>query len=179
MLLIPLLSVSRCFLVFLRFLQFTKSRKIQKNGHHESPYNNCKIGNKLESQAPVVDQPKNPKTLTLTEAREKVPAPGILSREARTSGKKRLGGFIVTGMHTEEKQRGALEGVLEVGINAAQLQQPPQLRQLLLPEVDDATKSLETSASGSCITQVLHPRLLLSLYVPVAPQKTAAFQKKN
>jgi len=48
-----------------------------------------------------------------------------LRREACTNGKKRFGGFIVTRMHTEEKQRGALEGVLEVGISAAQLQQLP------------------------------------------------------
>jgi hypothetical protein len=119
------------------------------------------------------------KPSSVTAPMQRCPAPGILSREARTSGNKRLGGFIVTGMHTEERQRGALESVLEVGISAAQLQQPPQLRQLLLPEVDDATKSLQTSASGSCITQVLHPRLLLSLSVPLAPQKTAAFQKKT
>jgi hypothetical protein len=139
----------------------------------------AKLGTNSSHKLRLLRQPTNPKTLTLTEAREKVPAPGILSREARTSGNKRLGGFIVTGMHTEERQRGALESVLEVGISAAQLQQPPQLRQLLLPEVDDATKSLQTSASGSCITQVLHPRLLLSLSVPLAPQKTAAFQKKT
>ncbi len=139
----------------------------------------AKLGTSSSHKLRLLPSPTNPKTLTLTEAREKVPAPGILSREARTSGKKRLGGFVVTGMHAEERQRGALEGVLEVGISAAQLQQPPQLRQLLVPEVDDATKSLQTSASGSCITQVLHPRLLLSLSLLLAPQKTAAFQKQN
>lgn len=139
----------------------------------------AKLGTSSSHKLRLLRQPTNPKTRTLTEAREKVPAPGILSREARTSGKKRLGGFIVTGMHTEERQRGALEGVLEVGISAAQLQQPPQLRQLLVPEVDDATKSLQTSASGSCITQVLHPRLLLSLSLPLAPQKNRSFPKET
>ncbi len=138
----------------------------------------AKLGTSSSHKLRLLRQPTNPKTRTLTEAREKVPAPGILSREARTSGKKRLGGFIVTGMHAEERQRGALEGVLEVGISAAQLQQPPQLSQLLVPEIDDTTKSLQTSASGSCITQVLHSRLLLSS-LPLAPQKTAVFPKKK